>query len=81
MILEGDESMFGIDLEKMTISGNGTWEIFRMQNCLAIFFFSKKKILFAEIKGLFAHIFKKNVLRICATLAIKMSAKKIPFAN
>ena len=42
VILEGDESMFGTDVEKMTIIGNGSQKIFRMKICLAIFFCSKK---------------------------------------
>ena len=60
VILEGDESMFGIDLEKMTISGNGTWKKFRMLNFFGNIFSQQKKYCLWKL-GDSLNIFKKKM--------------------
>ena len=56
------------------------WEILRIQRNLAILFFSQTK-LFAEIEGLFAHMFCKECLKNLCNIGDEEYQPKIQFAN
>ena len=73
--------MFGTDLEKMIISGNGVLGNFEIAEKIYQYNFLSQKKLFAEIEGLLAHMFCKECLKNLCKFGNKKCQPKILFAN